>query len=286
MKILPVALLAALALAPACGGGVDAHDYDGTWLISSLTLAGESGPVTLTRDGAPVSIRGDAVFAATSDTAATMKVRQLVLDEGLPANDVETPAVSVAVEEGRWILTESGEVSVFTTELEGEHLMLMLDPEDTRNTAADPPLEIMVDRVAPWSTACVGSWDLVSMTTSAGTITGNACTRAGDRWFKPQMMISFDSRLLFQRILIITSYADAACTDLVDMQSTMQLGYAEEESGAALRMWGVEPATATAEYLAFSTAVAGDTMTLTRTACLPMPSCTTSAPTTVVVTRR
>lgn len=280
-------LLPWLALASACGDdGVKASDYEGTWLIESMTVPTEAGELTLTRDGVPDAIRGDVVFTATGDTTATMNARQVLLVQGLPADQVSSTDLAVAVEEGRWVLTETDGVTVFDVmKHDGDALMLTVDLTDPRTTTTNPPREIMVRRVTPWGTACVGAWDLVSMTSAGGTITANVCTElvAGQRWGKLQMAVSFDGRLLFSRTMTMTTYADAACTSLVSTESSLQAGLAEEDAGAALRIWALEGDNA--EHLAFTISEVGEVMTLTRTACLPMPSCASEAPTTVVVRR-
>jgi hypothetical protein len=158
MKTLRVALLC-LPLVMACGGddGAKADDYAGTWLITSITMNDPFGTVTVTRDGAPMSVRGDVVVAPTGDTRATMHVRQIPLEDGVPIGDVMSTAMTLDVEDDRWILTgDDGQVTVFTTMLHGgEHLVLTLDPDDPRMTAEDPPLEVMAMKAPAWTTASV-----------------------------------------------------------------------------------------------------------------------------------
>lgn len=278
--------LLALAVA-ACGddggspdAGPTATDYDGTWLISSVTLPGTG---TLTRDGTPVAFRGDAVFRATSATTGTLDVRQVILRDGLIDSEVMAFTIGVTVEPGRWLLTETDGVSVYTAALTGEHLVLTLDAADPRTTSPDPATAIIVDRVAPWSTAVVGTWDLVSMTFTDRTIVAETCValQPGVVWGRLSMKITFDVRLRFMRTMTTSTYSDEGCATLTGTQTALQTGLAEEEGGAALRMWGVEDDRA--EYISFSIAASDERMTLARTGCLPLPACEDDAPTTVVV---
>jgi len=287
-----------VAVASGCGGddggnpdaaidaGPTAADFDGTWLMTSLTVATPSGPVTLGRDGTPQGVRGDVVFGATGPAAATLSVRQAILADGLLGGEVDWFTVDVALEAGRWLLTDpDDEVLVFTTEVTGDHLVLTLDPTDPRLTATDPPSRIVLDRVTPWSTTTVGAWDLVSITLPAmGTVTAGTCTAAGGGGAKIAMVVTFSERLLFQRVMTTTVYADAQCTTQTQLQTSTQTGYAEEEGDALLRMWGYE--NGEGEYQRFTMARAADVVTLTRTDCLPQPACATEAPTAVVVRRR
>mgnify|MGYP001300103520 CR=1 FL=1 len=298
--LLALALVAGL---PACGddGGspdaavdaptdvaVDAppvaSDYAGLWLMTSLTLATPGGPVTVVRDGTPQGVSGDALFVATGAVTATLRVRQVLLASGLLASDLQAFDAPLVVEPDRFVLTEQGgDILVFRTALTGDHLVLTPDPSDPRHTASDPPDEVVLDRVTPWSTRAVGDWDLVSMTTPEGTITAGVCTQAGSQWLMVTMDITFSDRLLFERVMTLRAFSDDACTTQTASEASTQVGYAEEEGGVTLRLWGDDGEEA--EYLVFSMAQTGDTLTLTRTACLPTPGCEDTAPTTVVVQR-
>ncbi len=269
-------------LASACGDdGVKASDYAGTWLVTSMTAG--TPAVTLTRDGTPRSLRADVVITATGDTTATLVERQLVLEGGVPAGEPARVDMTVALEGDRWVLTGDDGVIVFTAMKHGDALMLTLDPDDARTTAADPPDELMMMPATAWTTACVGNWNLVSMTLGTTVIPAGTCTPVGGSFAQLQMNVAFDEALLFTRFTRLTTYGDASCNLQLDLRSSSQVGLAEEEGGAALRMFAIEGDAA--ELLTFAIATAGDTMTLTRTACLPLPGCETDAPTTVVVAR-
>ena len=287
MKPLRVALLC-LPLLAACGDdGVTADEYAGTWLITSMTVtAPTGGAVTYTRDGDPMALRGDVVIAATGDTAATMHVRQMLLENEVPVAAAQSVDVTIALDGDRWVVTEPDAVTVFTAMVhEGEHLMLTLDPDDPRTTATDPPREVQAMRAEPWGTACVGGWDLVSMTIAGTTYTANECLPlGGDRWGKLQMMIAFDGWLTFSQTTLVATYRDAACTDLVSMNTTSAAGLAEEDAGAALRLWSRDADSG--EHLELAITTAGDLMTLDRTACAPMPACIDGAPTRIIVHKR
>ncbi|HVV84870.1 MAG TPA: hypothetical protein VHE35_17520 [Kofleriaceae bacterium] len=288
MKTFRIILLC-LPLLAACGDeGNTADEYDGTWVIASMTMPGEQGPVTVTRDGSPSSLRGDVVFTATGDSTAAMHVRQIPLEDGVPVAAVSSDDLTVAIEGGRWILTDdTGAVSVFTIEHDGDHLTLTLDPDDARNTAEQPPQQVHVMRVPPWTTYSAGAWDLLWMSMPAqGMMVANTCVEVvtGERWSRLQMMIDFDPHLVFRRTMTTGVYSDGACSQLVGMTQSVQTGLAEEEGGTLLRLWGYE--NGVGEHLAFTMARAGHALTLTRTACLPMPGCDASTPTEVVVNGR
>lgn len=278
----------ALVLA-ACGDDStpEAADYDGQWLMTELVVDDDGSPLTLRRDGVAQGIRADIVFAATGPLTGTLDVRQVVLVDGLIAGPIAEPTGTVAVEPDRWVMTDpDGEVIVFATALDQDHLVLTHDPTDPRDTATDPPRSVTVDRVSPWSTTTVGSWDLVSITSDGTTIVAGTCleVQAGTRWGKLTMVIEIGDRLLFSRVMTTTLYSDAACTAQTTQTTSTQTGYGEEEADATLRMWAVEGDRS--EFQQFSIAVAGPSLTLTRTSCLPTPACLTSAPTEVVVRRR
>lgn len=277
------------------GGGPDAGvvdaapiagDFAGTWVMTSMTVPVEGTLVTLLRDAEPRGLRGDAVFVATGASAGTLDVRQVVLEDGLIASEVWLTLADVTVEPGRWVVSEpAGKVTVFTTALAGDHLVLTLDPADPRTTAVDPPRTIVVDRVTPWTTTVVGAWDLVSMQLPDGTVTAGACTEVqpGSAWAVVTMDIAFSARLMFERSMTMTGYSDAACTVVTGTQTSVQTGYAEEEGGTVLRLWGREGDTR--EHLRFDLAVTGDAATLTRTACRPLPACEGETPLVVNVRR-
>lgn len=286
MKTFRAALLC-LPFLVACGDdGATAEDYAGTWLITSMTVPDTFGTVTVTRDGSPMSLRGDVVFAPTGDTTAAMHVRQIALEDGVPTGGPMSAAMTVEVEDGRWIVTEdSGQVTVFTTALHaGEHLVLTADPADPRHTAEEPPLEVVAMKAPAWGSATVGVWDLVMMETPGEDMIANMCTELspGQQWGKAQMMIVIDGHLIFERWLTVARYADPMCSELVSMAQSPQRGLAEEEDGV-LRLWAYEGERG--EYLSFAIAQE-QVMTLTRTGCLPMPGCAEEAPTTVVVSSR
>lgn len=295
-----MAAVTALALAGgACGGddgpavdaavdapAVTAADFAGLWLMTELIVDDGGSPLTLRRDGVTQALRGDAQFAATATLTGELRVRQVALAQGLPASEIMTTTSAVAIEPDRWILTEpGGGVLVFLAARTGDHLVLTHDPSDPRDTATDPPIAVTVDRVAPWSTTMVGAWDLVSITVGGTTHVAGACVElGGGAWGTIAMAIDIDDRLMFSRVMTTRRYSDAACTSATGTATSTQLGLAEEEGGAHARIWGVEGDTR--EYQAFDLAIAGSDLTLTRTACLPQPTCLDTAPTAVVVRRR
>lgn len=295
-----MAAVTAMALAGgACGGddgpavdaavdapAVTAADFAGLWLMTELVVDDGGTPLTLRRDGVTQALRGDAAFTATGTLTGQLRVRQVALDQGLPASPIMTSANAVAIEPDRWLLTDpDGGVLVFLAARTGDHLVLTHDASDPRDTAIDPPIAVTVDRVAPWSTTMVGAWDLVSITVGGTTHVAGACIQLGaDAWGTIAMAIDIDDRLMFTRVMTTRRYGDAGCTTATGTATSTQLGLAEEEGGAHARIWGVEGDTR--EYQAFDLATGGGDLTLTRTACLPQPTCLDSAPTQVVVRRR
>lgn len=285
------AALACLPLLVACGDdGTSAEDYAGTWLITSLTTPAEVGTTTLTRDGSPRSVRGDIVITPTADTEATMHVRMIPLVDGVPVEGPLSQTMALAIEDDAWILTEdNGAVTVFMAMRHDDGaLMLTADLTDPRTTAEDPPLEVMAMPAPAWTTASVGTWDLLWLVNASGTMLANECTEVvpGQRWAKAQMMLSFDEHLVYQRTMTMAGYGDATCTRLVSMEQSRATGLAEEEGGTTLRMWGIDEGAEVGEALTFTLAGEEHVLTLTRTACAPMPGCLEGAPSTVIVNGR
>jgi hypothetical protein len=271
--------------APPDAPAVTAADYAGLWLITEMEIPDGDGTLTLRRDGVAQAIRGDAVFTPGGETTGALDVRQVALIEGLIASPIFEDPNEVTVEPDRWLVRNTAdEVVVFLTELAGDHLVLTHDPTDPRDTQPDPPDHVIVDRVPAWSTDLVGSWDLVSMTTGGTTYLADQCIELSPAtmWGKLTMDIEIEARLLFTRVLTLRSYSDDGCTVQTGEEVSTQFGYGEAEPGA-LRMWAIEEEDA--EYQEFAVSIDGDTATLTRGACLPLPDCTESAPTEVVVER-
>ncbi len=301
-------LFAALLAAAACGGDdgapdapipdasspPDAHvaraaDYAGLWLITEMDF-GDEEPGVIRRDGVPLSLRADALVTPTGDATGTMHVRQLALLQGLPAGEVSGGEQQLTVEAAgtadRWILqTGPEEVAVFDAALAGDRLVLTHDADDPRDTADNPPDTVTCDRVPPWSTTTVGDWELVTITIDGDTIPAETCleVQAGTTWAMLSMEISIDDRQLFERVMTTRLFSDDTCATQTGAQASTQTGFGEEEDGTTLRMWATEGGDA--EFQAFTLALDGDELTLTRTACLPLPECATSAPTEVVVRR-
>jgi hypothetical protein len=271
--------------APIDAPAITADDYAGLWLITELALAGDDGPQTLRRDGVAEAIRGDARFAATGETTGTLEVRQVLLREGLIASPIFVEISDVTIESDRWLVRNTAEeVVVFTTALVGDHLVLTHDPSDPRDTAPDPPDHVIVDRIAPWTSDLVGAWDLVTITIGETTRPANTCVEVapGTTWAMLTMDIDIDARLLFTRVMTTRTYSDEGCLAQTGEESSTQSGYAESQPGA-LRIWGIEGERA--EYQEFAVGLDGDTATLSRGACLPLPECQDEAPTEVVIER-
>lgn len=290
LAFLAASLLACGEDSPSPDAGIDAPftstSFEGLWLMTSLTMTPEGTPITVRRDGTPRSLRGDVVLSATGATSASLSVRQALLEGGLLTGDVMHLVAHVAMEPTRWRLTEpEGKVAVFTASGQGDHLQLDRAATDPEHTSPDAPLQIVLDRVAPWATTAVSGWDLVTMRLPDRTITAGACTEvdAGQRWGKISMVIRFSDRLLFFREMTTTLYSDATCETQLSTSTSVQVGMVEHE-GAAFRMWGME--NGRAEFQAFTIAFTDDRADLTRTSCLPAPACNETAPLELTVRRR
>lgn len=289
------ALLAASLLA--CGDGTSAPDagvdapftaesFEGLWLMTSLTVSSEGTPMTLRRDGTPNGLRGDVVLSAADAGNAALSVRQALLAEGVLANEASHLVAQASLEPTRWRITEpEGKVAVFTATGQGDHLQLDRAATDPQHTSPDAPLQIVLDRAAPWLTTAVGGWDLVTMRLPDRLVTAGACTELApeQRWGKVTMVIRFTDRLLFFREMTTALYSDAQCQVQVSTATSNQVGLAEHE-GTTLRIWGLE--NGRAEFQAFTITFTDERADLTRTACLPTPACTETAPLELTVRRR
>lgn len=272
--------------APPDAPGLTAGDFDGLWLMTSLTITDDAGvEQTLRRDGIAQAVRGDVVFTSADDDNGTIDVRQALLVNGLLAAEVMSITLDVTVEPDRWVLTDpDGGVIVLAAELAGDRLTLDLDEADPRNTADNPPRQIVLDRAEPWKKMVVGDWTLVSMTTPSGTLEAGECTEMdpGTSWALISMAIEFDSRLTFERTMEMQAFSDDQCTEPAGSMSSVQTGMAEDVDDT-LSIWGLE--NGDAEFIEFTTEMAGDDLVLTRETCLPSPACEDEAPLEVVVRR-
>lgn len=246
-----------------------AGEIAGTWVISSTTLEPD---VTLLRDRGGMTVRGDLEIVADGDGLA-LDIRQVLLDHAVMMSAAPHFEATVAVEPGTWVLRQPGGTTVYDTALDGDHLVLTYDAGDPRNTAKAAPLELVLDRVPPWTTELAGTWHVV----------GDPCTPAGDGARSVATDIAIDRRGIVERDTTTTRYADAACAAPTSATTVTQVGYAEE-SAPQLRLWLLE--NVLPEYyqeLAFT--VVDDVATWTREACLPLPECEDFVPPTLVLRR-
>lgn len=164
-------LLAAL-IASGCGdggGGTEATDFDGFWVLSSMTMdfGGMTGEATVTRGGMPMGLIGDGVFTSSSATEGTLDFRFAPIEDNQMAAEAIVFLGSIEVESDRWILHNPNDpgdpmddsTNVFTTDLDGDTLTLTADPSDPRNTSTDGPTELVMTRQAPWGSELEGTWD-------------------------------------------------------------------------------------------------------------------------------
>jgi len=289
----PLLLATAMLLAAGCGDNTPpepptARDLHGLWLISERTPAGDDVVEPETRGGAPHAVRGDGVFTATGHLTGTWHLRYLVLDDGLVTAAPAPISYAVELEPDRWVLTApDGAVAAYESELVGDRLMLRWDAYDPRGTATPPSTGFALDRAPPWSTAMVGTWDVVSLETSTASVPADTCigdTHSASRF---EMTWVVDRHLAIDRTRNDFYYSDLflpplppgeppppPCASLLDERYMHDRAMAEHDD-AALRVWSLsgphdlEPGHAHT----YEVERTGDLATLTLTSCLPAPDC-------------
>jgi hypothetical protein len=207
------------------------------------------------------------VFSATSETTATLDIREFLLQDSVPMaplirrqDDVEVGA------DGRWVLTEStGDVSVYIAELDGDKLALNWDSSDVRNKRDTPPPEqILAERAKAWATTTADRWEL-----QGGCVSNPVTTMSFD------MVLTIAPRVS-TRTMRVYFHSKSDCSDSPQPVIGTQEGMVEEE-GATLRTWWPEAqvgaVTLTAMYEELSFTMAGDTLTLTPVECIGKPTC-------------
>ena len=263
-------------------GGTTTADMEGMWLIDSFAVMENGVPVTLTRDGSPRALRADLVLTPTGDTTATWTLRLTDLQDGLLVRPVTVDTHTITLEESKLIVVDNlAAVTVFDYAFSGDKLDLTWDESDARNTSDNPPTAVALARVAPWGTSSVGSWDILSITTTSGTTTPDTCQEVtpGQLWATNTMTVVISERHLFERTAQFQTYLDAACTVAYQALTDVQGGMAEE-AGSTLRIWTFSAQNPQAsEYLDFTMTISGDDMTLTRNSCLPTATCVDNSPT-------
>lgn len=293
-----VSILVACSVA-ACGDGEgcpetdagttfqgEAYELAGLWQFASFSMkdAETSAVTTLTRDGTSASVRGDALFAATGPTSGILSIRLVRLVEGLLADSVLVQEHLVDIEGDRWLIhTNTGGTEVFLRTIEGDRFTLVLDESDPRNAGESGVYTsgIVLQRVQPMSRT-YGSWNLVTLTEASGTTTAGACTARSADWAIIEQNVLIDPRLGVHQDTTIRAYSDDGCHTLTGTMRSEGAGFAEENGDqVTLFLEGDgDPVTVT-----FSFAITEPNMTMTRTACLPLPGCEMNTPTSVTLVR-
>ncbi|MBZ0118558.1 MAG: hypothetical protein K8H88_16260 [Sandaracinaceae bacterium] len=272
------------------GGPVPAIEHAGLWRFMSFsTFDPDTGvTTTLTRDGTPDAIRGDAIVAAIGVDSTLLDVRIGLLRDGVLTGPVLTQHQMVGIEGERWaIRTQDGNTDVFTFSRAGEMATLTYDETDPRNEVTQShPSEIVLERV-PQTNLLFGDWELVSLTYSGGGMTvAGACEASSTpgEWTRLRQLIVVDTRDVLRQQTTRELFSDDTCTTLIGTQSQGGGGMAEDD-GARTTFY-VRSDTGTSTTVTFDVAFAGTDATLTRVSCLPLPGCEASQPTSVVIHRR
>ena len=259
-------------------------------VVEVRSFEDESGSLELTlrRDGSPMSVRGRIELVATGEMTRDMHIVIAALSDGLlDADDpvtVETLGLTFDDPTRAVVQVDTDRFQVFEVSTEGGQLSLIRDPDDPRDTLPidDGPSAIVLRPIARPS--IVGDYQLLEYTDAetAEVVDTTSCfvEETGSSSF--DMVFGVDERGALTITETRTTYSDDACMTSTDTEIGGPIGLAEEEAGV-WRMWMVIPGDApSAMHLEFS--FEGDeTLTLTRTACLPSPDCDDDGPSAAVI---
>ena len=277
-------ILAAMAMV-GCGddnGKRTPFDFEGLWLIASITADVGGSIETRERDGTPLAVRGDVFFAAATNKTGTLSIRQVFLDGNVPQGPLLLREDAVELDEDRWVLTEStGDVSVYLAELDGDALNLTWDEDDPRNASTEPPPSaILADRAPPWGTSTVGTWQQlgdcfstaipcplppICPTTTIPVSAQYAAELDGSR------------RHVGEWTITLSGYLGGECSGPAAESVSVTLFGLLEEEGDRLRSWwpvatnGQVTLPPDSRVLDFN--VAGDVLSSTLASCNPTPAC-------------
>lgn len=271
------------------GGPTPAIAHAGLWRFRSFSsFDPDTGTTTtVTRDGTPDAIRGDAIVAAIGADSTLLDVRIGLVRNGLLAGPVLVQHQMVGIEGDRWaIRTQDGNTDVFTFSRAGDQATLTYDPTDPRNETMQPhPSEIILDLVAPMP-MLFGDWELFSLTyPGGGMVMAGACEASSTpgEWVRLTQHIVVDTRNLLRQETLREIFSDATCTTPIGSQSGTAAGMAEEDGSQA--SFYIIPDIGTAVTVVFDVSTSGTDATLTRVSCLPA-GCEATQPTQVVIRRR
>ena len=273
-------------LVAGCGNGGDAgaptaSDFEGLWLITSITADVGGSMETRDRDGTPLAVRGDVFFTPATNETGTLSIRQVLLDGNVPQGPLLLREDAVELDEDRWVLTEpTGDVSVYLAELDGDALTLTWDEDDPRNASTEPPPSaILADRAPPWGTSTVGTWRqsgecLPILTSPVIPILPGTPPLALSARYDSDLIIS--SRHIADWTVDVFVHLSSDCSGSPESFSATLFGLLEEE-GDTLRTWW--PATSTAavtlppDFRELEFSVVSDVLSMTSSDCDPTPGC-------------
>jgi hypothetical protein len=253
--------------------GVDPDGIDGIsafagfWLITSVT--GQVGEVSLTaaRDGTRYAVRGDVLIQVTGPTGATLRIRQVLLEDGVPMTPVVQREDTVATDGDRWLLTEqSGDVTVYVVGLDGDDLSLSWDPNDSRNARLTRPAdEILATRASPWATTTAGTWQMNKPCYS------DELSPVGTR---VELSWTVTAALIGELTTRLYNYFNKDCSGTDPPPQVTQHTALLEEEGTTLRAWWQrQPTVSAARYDAYSFTILSNTMIMSRDDCAIKPGC-------------
>ena len=229
------------------GGAGDAYDYEGFWLVQSLGMAEQ----TLVRGGTPQGLLADAVVTATSSTEAAVQARWAITQDGILEGDWFDQTVTI--EPGKWVISMDDGTGVFSISLNGDTLTLTADPDDPRHDDDSGVTEVVMQRVDPWGTQSVGSWEISGL---------DRCVSDGSGGYQIiTVTMEIDDRWIISETITWQSYIDPTCMTAMGQPRVWQVDGYVEEQGDELRMWFVEG------FLRYTFAANGADLDLTRTAC-------------------
>jgi len=281
-------LISALAiLAGACSdgsgnGALTAQQLEGFWVFSSITVVEGGEDMTLVRDGEPGAVRGDALVVATSATEGRMFVRLFMTMDDFPVALAVVDEVEIRLTGSTFTVMEGDDETSFHATLTGT--TLRLDSTDT--VASDAPKQLVLTRASAWGEVTQGDWEVVELTMGGETQTAGACVETDEgEGVIGGMALSFDPHLVVRVTETDTYFEDPECQTLSHVDERESIALAEEE-GSTLRLWTWSSDHDGEGYIELTLqSSAGETLTLERVRCAPVPACEAYMPTRIVLGR-
>jgi hypothetical protein len=263
-------------LVAGCGsdsGTATASDFEGLWLITSVTAQVGTSTETVQRDGTPLAVRGDVVFTASTKSTGVVSIRQVLLENEVPQGPLISREDEVVLDGQQWVLTEeTGDVSVYTAVLDGENLSLTWNPSDPRNMRTEPPPEeILAVRAPAWPVMTVGTWEQGRDCQSL-VIMSDPPLFATIRY---EARLSISPRHVAEVNFSFAVHENSDCSDPVAPANWRQFGLLEEDDGKLRGWWviGTDPRPLRARFEELRFSLAGDELSTTPIDCEPQPDC-------------